>query len=128
MKYHYSHLIDPSSYPTQGLCDGIPLRCHRNSDIDELGTIRLRRDWQTHVGPLPNSTHGGLGPDYNFTAVTIPECLPDRLEIVSYAMEFAFLHDNLIDADDTGDVRIASGQASRLTEIDVRRDLLSTRT
>ncbi|KAF2451313.1 terpenoid synthase [Karstenula rhodostoma CBS 690.94] len=102
MQYRHSHLIDPSSYPTQGLCTGIPLRCHRNSDIDEHGTIRLRSDWQTHVGPLPQTTHGGLGPHYNFTAVTIPECRPDRLEIVAYAMEFAFLHDDLIDADETG--------------------------
>jgi hypothetical protein len=105
MEFRYSHLIDPSSYDTQGLCDGIPLRCHRNADIEEVGTIRLRSDWQKYVGPLPLSTHGGnLGPVYSLTAVTIPECLPNRLEIVSYIMEFAFLHDDLVDTSSTDQV------------------------
>lgn len=26
-------------------------------------------------------------------SVTVPECLPERLEVISYANEFAFLHD-----------------------------------
>ncbi|OAG09799.1 terpenoid synthase [Paraphaeosphaeria sporulosa] len=102
MKYIYSNLIPPSSYSTQGLCADIPLRCHRNANMDEHGTIRLRNDWQTHIGSLPSSTHGGRGPMYNFTSVTIPECLPERLEGVSYAMEFAFLHDDLVDGDGAG--------------------------
>ncbi|KAJ4352421.1 uncharacterized protein N0V89_007769 [Didymosphaeria variabile] len=97
MKYQYSHLIDPSSYDNQCLCNDIPLRCHRNSDIEESGLMRLRNDWQKHIGPLPLSTYGGQGPQYNFTAVTIPECLTERLEIVAYVMEFAFLHDDLVD-------------------------------
>nr|UXN86878.1 Bifunctional terpene synthase [Didymosphaeria variabile] len=97
MKYQHSHLIDPSSYDNQCLCDGIPLRCHRNSDIEEFGLMRLRNDWQKHIGSLPSTTYGGQGPQYNFTAVTIPECLPERLEIVAYIMEFAFLHDDLVD-------------------------------
>ncbi|KAI1413293.1 geranylgeranyl pyrophosphate synthase [Hypoxylon sp. FL1857] len=98
MEYRYSHLIDPSSYDTQGLCEGIPLRYHRNYDMEEIGIIRLREDWQKFVGPLPSSSSGGsLGPVYNFTAATAPECLPDRLEIVSYVMEFGFLHDDLVD-------------------------------
>ncbi|KAL1597851.1 hypothetical protein SLS60_008338 [Paraconiothyrium brasiliense] len=59
--------------------------------------MRLRNDWQKHIGSLPSTTYGGQGPQYNFTAVTIPECLPERLEIVAYIMEFAFLHDDLVD-------------------------------
>lgn len=98
MEYRYSNQIDPLSYDNQGLCDGIPLRVHRNSDTDEAGTIRLRSDWRKYVGPLPLASHGGnMGPIYNFTSVAIPECRPDRLEIVSYIMELGFLHDDLID-------------------------------
>nr|BCP56498.1 phomopsene synthase [Diaporthe amygdali] len=98
MEYRYSYVIDPSSYDNQGLCNGIPLRVHRNADIEEYATISLRNDWRKHVGPLPLTSYGGnLGPKYNFTAVTLPECRPDRLEIVSYIMEFAFLHDDLVD-------------------------------
>jgi hypothetical protein len=107
MQYHYSHIVPPTTYTTHGLCSSIPLRRHCNAATDEQGALRLRKDWHTHVGPLLPSAHGGLGPNYSFTAVTIPECLPDRLEIVAYAMEFAFLHDDLVDADETGDVRTA---------------------
>ena len=34
-------------------------------------------------------------PQFNMTAVTIPECLPDRLEVIAYANEFAFLQDGM---------------------------------
>jgi hypothetical protein len=37
--------------------------------------------------------HGGLGPEFSFVRVTVPECLPERLEIISYANEYAFLYD-----------------------------------
>ncbi|KAF2970090.1 hypothetical protein GQX73_g3439 [Xylaria multiplex] len=98
MGYQYSHLIDPRSYDSQGLCDGIPLRVHRNADLAEAGIIRLRNDWRRYVGPLPlNSFGGGMGPVYNFPSVAIPECHPNRLEIVSYITEFGFLHDDIVD-------------------------------
>lgn len=41
MEYHFSHLVDPSTYETNGLCDGIPLRVHRSSGVGDLGMIRL---------------------------------------------------------------------------------------
>ncbi|KAI0517898.1 fusicoccadiene synthase [Xylaria bambusicola] len=97
MEYQYSHVIDPRSYDNLGLCDGIPLRVHRNADLEEAGTIRLRDDWRKYVGPLPGTNGGNIGPVYSFTSVTIPECLPDRLEVVSYVMELGFLHDDLTD-------------------------------
>ncbi|KAK8091557.1 hypothetical protein PG997_001918 [Apiospora hydei] len=98
MDYRFSHLIGPSSYDNQGLSNGIPLRCHRNSDVEEAGTLRLRRDWIKNLGSLPSSSKGGnLGPIYPFISVVIPECLPDRLEIASYLNKFGFLHDDLID-------------------------------
>ncbi|KFY89752.1 hypothetical protein V500_05515 [Pseudogymnoascus sp. VKM F-4518 (FW-2643)] len=97
MEYHYSHLVDPSSYDNEGLCDGIPLRVHRNSDLEEMGTIRLRNDWNFFVGPLPITSGGSMGPIYNFTSVTMPECRPDRLELVSYMVELGFLNDDSLD-------------------------------
>jgi hypothetical protein len=100
MEYHYSHLIDPSSYDNQGLCDGIPLRCHRNSDTADFGAIRLLSDWQKFVGPIMSSRAsytGLLGPIYNCTAVAFPECLPERLDIISYIIQFIFMVDDVID-------------------------------
>lgn len=92
MQYLHSKLIDPSTYETEGLCDGIPLRAHLSRELEDIGTIRAQQDWNKYVGPI-NQYEGGLGPQYSFMTVSVPECLPDRLEIISYANEFAFLHD-----------------------------------
>ncbi|KAF9739317.1 hypothetical protein PMIN01_01951 [Paraphaeosphaeria minitans] len=50
MEYNHSHIIHPSSYSTQRLCDGIPLRCHRNPDVDEYDTFQRAHQ---HVYSIP---------------------------------------------------------------------------
>ncbi len=92
MKYIHSTLVDPSTYETEGLCEGIALRIHINPDLEEKGVFEAQEDWRKFVGPVENY-RGCLGPKHNFTAITVPECLPERLEIISYANEFGFLHD-----------------------------------
>lgn len=92
MEYKYSTLVDPATYETEGLCGPIPLRMHKDWDLEEIGTLRAQEDWRKLVGPVENYK-GGLHPKYNFMAISVPECLPDRLEIISYANEFAFLYD-----------------------------------
>ncbi|KAI1346128.1 fusicoccadiene synthase [Xylaria sp. FL0043] len=99
MEYRYSRLVNQASHDREGLCNGIPLRVHQDIDVEEAGIIRLRNDWQKYTGSLPSASLGGsMGPIYNFTSATIPECHPSRLEIVSYVMELGFLHDDLTDA------------------------------
>ena len=94
MHFRYSEIIDPSTYDAQGLCDGIPLRMHKDPDKETIGAIRAQRDWARLVGPV-GLYKGGLGAPYSFMRVTVPECLPERLEIISYANEFAFLYDGI---------------------------------
>ena len=65
---------------------------HEAPDKETVGAIRAQRDWARLVGPV-GLYKGGLGAPYSFMRVTVPECLPDRLEIISYANEFAFLYD-----------------------------------
>lgn len=96
MEYRHSQVVDPSTYSTEGLCEGIPLRAHRNPEREDYGTLRAQEDWRTHVAPM-GEYRGGLGPEYSFMTVAVPECLPDRLEIISYANEVAFLHDGRFD-------------------------------
>ena len=42
--------MDPATYDSQGLCDGIPLRVHRNADLEKSGAARLRDDWKKYSG------------------------------------------------------------------------------
>ena len=92
MKFRFSDLIEPFTYETEGLCNGISLRKHKEPLKENSGILRAQKDWIKRVGPL-NHYKGGLGPEYSFIQVTIPECLPDRLEILAYANEFAFIYD-----------------------------------
>lgn len=92
MEYKYSTVIDPATYETHGLCEGIPLRCHESPELEEIETLRCQEDWRRWVGPL-GFYKGGLGPRWNFMAITVPECLPERLGVLGYANELAFLHD-----------------------------------
>ncbi|KAL4893922.1 Ophiobolin F synthase [Aspergillus ambiguus] len=97
MAFKYSTLIDSSLYDKEGLCPGIDLRTHEAGDLEEVGAFRAQEDWRRFVGPLEKPYAGLLGPDFSFVTAAVPECLPERIEIVSYALEFGFIHDDVID-------------------------------
>ncbi len=95
MEYRYSTIIDASAHDKEGLCIGIDLRTHVAADLEDVGAFRAQEDWRRLVGPLKNPYGGLLGPSFSFITVAVPECLPDRLEITSYALEFGFIHDGI---------------------------------
>jgi hypothetical protein len=95
MEYRYSEVVDPSLYETQGLVSTyIPLRRHKDAHSEVRGTLRAQLDWARHVSPV-KGYNGNLGDRFSFMEVTVPECLPERLETISYANEFAFLYDGI---------------------------------
>lgn len=93
MEFRYSEHIDSKMYETHGLCDGIELRIHKDPHGEIKGALRCQRDWAKLVAPVNQPFWGTLGDPYSFVRVTIPETLPERLEILSYANEFAFIYD-----------------------------------
>lgn len=95
MEYRHSKIVNPALYETQGLCDGIDVRMHTETDREDRGAIRAHQDWNQHVSPI-KGYKGTLGPKWSFMTVSVPECLPERLEVISYANEFAFLHDGTL--------------------------------
>ena len=95
MDFQYSDMVDPSTYDAQGLCDGIPLRKHRDKTQERTGAMRAQHDWTRLIGPL-GQFNGGSGTPYSFYEVALPECRPERMEIISYAGEFLFLYDGRI--------------------------------
>ncbi|KAG7004607.1 hypothetical protein G7Y79_00024g055570 [Physcia stellaris] len=103
MEFRFSTVVDPATYETEGLCEGIPLRCHHNPEFEEIETLRCQEDWREYVGPL-GFYKGGLGPRWNFMAITVPECLPERLGVLGYANELAFLHDDVTDIASLGEL------------------------
>ncbi|CAJ2500455.1 Uu.00g033080.m01.CDS01, partial [Anthostomella pinea] len=94
MDFRFSTFADPSTYDNEGLCN-TPMRLHQSGELEERGIIQAQRDWREHVGPLDfyRCTMGR----WNYMTCTLPECLPDRLEIISYANEISFIYDDLVD-------------------------------
>ncbi|KAL8948519.1 MAG: hypothetical protein Q9222_005300 [Ikaeria aurantiellina] len=93
MEFQYSEYIAPTFYETDGLCDGIPLRRHKDPMGEVKGAIRCQKMWSKLIEPVRNYK-GTLGDPFSFVRVTIPESLSERLEIISFANEFAFLYDD----------------------------------
>ncbi|OJJ98433.1 hypothetical protein ASPACDRAFT_31194 [Aspergillus aculeatus ATCC 16872] len=96
MEFKFSAVVDPSTYQTQGLCDGLTVRYHKNTELEEIDCLRCQEHWREQVGPL-GLYRGGLGHPWSGMSIAIPEALPERLGIVSYANELAFLHDDVTD-------------------------------
>ena len=92
MDFRFSSSVDPTTYDAQGLCGGIHVRKHNYADLEEVGAFRAQEDWKKMVGPI-RSFRGGLAPKHSIMSITMPECEPERLEIISYADEFAFMYD-----------------------------------
>lgn len=92
MEFLYSELPDPSTYKTEDLCNGIDFRYHKSSASEENGVIRAHDDWSRIVRPVTNY-RGCLSERFHFVSASQPECRPERLEVLSYANEVAFLYD-----------------------------------
>ncbi|KAL4894617.1 hypothetical protein BDV59DRAFT_200951 [Aspergillus ambiguus] len=88
-EYKYSTVVDPTTYESHGLCDGILLRHHKGLEPEEIGVLRCLEHWRGWVGPL-GFYKGGMGPGGISWPLPSPSvCLSDS----AYAVEMAFLHD-----------------------------------
>jgi hypothetical protein len=78
--------LDLSQYNTHGFCPGYPLRRHRYETLANVGCHEARTDWIHYIGPV--AEFGGCNPmNGNFTALVLPLCKPERLQLVAYVLE-----------------------------------------
>ncbi|KAK4120553.1 terpenoid synthase [Parathielavia appendiculata] len=88
--------LDIAQYAAHGFCPAYPLKRHRHETLANAGYHEAREDWAKYIGPA--CEFGGCNPlDGNFTAVVLPLCRPERLRLVAYILEYAFLHDSVIE-------------------------------
>ena len=92
-----SRPLDLAQYETQGFCNGYPARRHNHEKEADNGLREARADWVRYIGPV--DTAGGCNPfSGHFASLTLPTCKPERLRIISYVFEYAFLHDNVLES------------------------------
>jgi hypothetical protein len=92
MNFQFSHALCPSEYETADIYQGITVRRHKTWTNEDVESLRAQDAWKLLVGST-KKFYGNLASLYSFMQLTVPECLPERLEIISYINEFAFLHD-----------------------------------
>ncbi|KAK4164713.1 isoprenoid synthase domain-containing protein [Cladorrhinum sp. PSN259] len=96
MEDHTSVPIDLTQYDTHGFCPGYRLRRHLYESLANAGCREARQDWIQYIGPV--SEFGNYNPvNGNFTANVLPICKPERLKLVAYILEYAFLHDSVVE-------------------------------
>ncbi|EMC96021.1 hypothetical protein BAUCODRAFT_513498 [Baudoinia panamericana UAMH 10762] len=92
-----SYVVDSSQFDSQGFCDGYELRRHRCESEANLGAYEARRDWLRSIGPIDE--FGNANPYHgDFTSVVLPFTIPDRVRLCAYAMEYAFIYDNVLES------------------------------
>lgn len=92
-----SRPLDLAQYETQGFCNGYPARRHNHEKEADNGLREARADWVRYIGPVDIA--GGCNPfSGHFASLTLPTCKPERLRLISYVFEYAFLHDNVLES------------------------------
>lgn len=85
-----SHPVDPKVVAASGCTTTLPVRLHKYTGAIDQAVTQFHVDWCATFGPVAVGTTSPVG---NFCALTIPECLPDRLEAYTYLTEFLFAWD-----------------------------------
>ncbi|KAK4449781.1 isoprenoid synthase domain-containing protein [Podospora aff. communis PSN243] len=96
---HTSTALDMAAFDgTRSFCRGYPLRRHRFESLANRGCHEARQDWMRYIGPIDQDQFGGCNPrNGNFTALVLPLVRAERLKTVAYVLEYAFLHDNVVE-------------------------------
>ncbi|KAJ5813261.1 geranylgeranyl pyrophosphate synthase [Penicillium pulvis] len=92
-----SYLVSRPVPDIDGFCHNYTLRRHKYEQNANEGSSRCRDDWRKYIGPIER--WGSCNPfDGHFASVVLPLCKPERLALVSYVFEYAFLYDNVLES------------------------------
>ena len=91
----HSRQIDPEEVRRTGCFTNLPVRVHKRDDIAENATQRLAIEWaEIMEGDGSKISPGRMSSDYgNYASYLYPESKPERLGLMAYLTEVAFIHD-----------------------------------
>ncbi|KAL4961087.1 bifunctional terpene synthase/polyprenyl synthetase family protein [Aspergillus stella-maris] len=92
-----SSIVERSTPNIAGFCSDYELRRHNHEHLANEGSLRCRTDWEQFIGPIER--WGSCNPwEGHFGAVVLPFCKPERLAVICYIFEYAFLYDNVVES------------------------------
>ncbi|KAL4876926.1 isoprenoid synthase domain-containing protein [Aspergillus karnatakaensis] len=122
-----SFIVERSTPDIGGFCKGYELRRHHHEDKANEGSLRCRADWEAFIGPIER--WGSCNPwEGHFGSVVLPFCKPERLAIICYIFEYAFLYDNVVESAAKSNINMdADNIALDETEYRTVRSVLGTK-
>lgn len=115
--------VDPSTYDPLGFAapTSFPLRRHRHEPEAIEGSRLARADWLRHIGPI--DTFGNCNPySGHFAALTLPLCAKERLRVIAYVFEYAFLYDQHLESAERAERAAGDwGEDAGLDRVELRR-------
>ncbi|KAF1941380.1 terpenoid synthase [Clathrospora elynae] len=107
-----SDIMDIAQYNTHGLCPGYVLRRNKAEAEADGGSEDARADWVKYIGPIDR--YGSWNPFNGHVCATLyPTCLPERLRLVSYLWEYAFMFDDKLELEKVGPTHVRSQPFAR---------------
>ncbi|KAJ5670875.1 isoprenoid synthase domain-containing protein [Penicillium longicatenatum] len=92
-----SYIVSRPASGIDGFCHDYTLCRHKYEQNANEGSFRCRDDWRKYIGPIER--WGSCNPfNGHFASVVLPLCKPERLGLVSYVFEYAFLYDNVVES------------------------------
>lgn len=92
MEFKYSTPVPVETVRKSGCFTTLPVRYHRDEELAIRESKRMEADWQNAFGTPPFS-QGCQNPAGHLASLSLPECLPDRIGICSYIMDYMLHHD-----------------------------------
>lgn len=91
-----SRQVDGDALKHAGCFTTFQARINLRDDLANAGTIRADKDWATAKNQQWNNTPGcAYSSVGNMASFTCFDCLPDRIEVLSYLNELGFLHNGI---------------------------------
>ncbi|KAI6274910.1 hypothetical protein MCOR21_010268 [Pyricularia oryzae] len=94
--YPYSIPVARETVVKSGSLTSLPVRIHRHDSLADVGAKCLTGDWGRIMGDgQEKKSNGSPSVAGNWGSFIWPECLPDRLGLLSYLLDAGCLHDDV---------------------------------
>jgi ophiobolin F synthase len=94
IQYRFSRPFANSEAESYGCFTSLPIRVSLYQDIANKASEELQENWERHAQRDHGRRYVGCcNPVGHFVSLVAPEALPDRVDVVAYLSEFAYLYD-----------------------------------
>jgi ophiobolin F synthase len=92
----HSRLVDSTEVRNSGCFTTLPVRINLYDDVADAAARRLSQEWKELLDDqVDGTTSKTSSPVGNMSSFFYPECTPDRVDIIAYLNELAFIQDGL---------------------------------